>query len=38
MHERIATNGGELQIRSAPGTGTEIVAVFDISGELNHGH
>lgn len=38
MHERIAANGGELQIRSAPGTGTEIVAVFDISGELNHGH
>ena len=34
MHERVAANGGELQIRSAPGKGTEIIAAFSLSGEI----
>lgn len=30
MRERVAANGGQLQIRSAKGEGTEVVATFDI--------
>jgi len=31
MRERVSANGGELQIRSAPGQGTEITATFDLN-------
>ena len=32
MHERVAACGGELQIRSMPGQGVEVIASFDLTG------
>ncbi len=34
MHERVSANRGELQIRSKPGHGTEVTALFDLNGAL----
>jgi PAS domain S-box-containing protein len=31
MRERVAANGGRLQIRSVPGEGTEVIAKFDFT-------
>lgn len=31
MHERVAAVGGQLQIRSTPGQGTEVVAAFNLT-------
>ena len=33
MRERVAANGGQLQIRSSPDTGTEVAAIFAMTEE-----